>query len=195
MCLVRSAVNALRAFGNSVLLCAQERKRHGENGGGIVPKHSASKGSEGSRPCSWWPSTTSSCPTEELALMEGWARSPHYRLSLSYHSSWLPLRVELVALRVQESQHENLKFWITKHISLWFLSKLALANLCLLGQSLVTLTQLRAWMWSWAEFVPLCVWMGFLSPWLYGDSKMPHSFCAVSLKAWNSEVQDTSINS
>lgn len=34
MCLVRSAVNALRTFGNSVLLCAQERKRHGENGGG-----------------------------------------------------------------------------------------------------------------------------------------------------------------
>lgn len=31
--LVRSAVNALRTFGNVILLCAQERKRQGKNSG------------------------------------------------------------------------------------------------------------------------------------------------------------------
>lgn len=108
--LVRSAVNALRTFGNLILLCAQERRRQGKNRG----DHSTQALSiQGVRRvysfvlASPWPPILVQHGSWLSWSVELVASATAYLSSLSYHSSGIPLRDELAALWLQGFQHEK----------------------------------------------------------------------------------------
>lgn len=99
--LVRSAVNALRTFGNLILLCAQERKRQGKNSGDYSTQALSIQGVR--RVYSFvlaspWPPILVQHGSWLSWRIELEASTTAYLCSLSYHSSGIPLRDELAAL-------------------------------------------------------------------------------------------------